>query len=504
MVSYLQATGNRMRVLSAIATSGRTSIVWYLRFVLACAWFPLMGIGDAVLFPCLLSAPGAAKAARVLLFAVCAATILMARIHRERARQVLDRKRARWVPVVLMSLGMGLVGLTGLGLFSASLMPWMLGLASVLRGAAAGYFMVSWAALLSGVERRIADGSLTGAVFLVAAVGLLLLVLAVVAPAACAGLGVVLPFFALLTPAPVQSVDSQPEKSSSRKFRAPPVALAVSVAEGALFGFILSLVIAQPAGGGDLTIVPLALGTLVLLVVMVGLSWVVTALAKEWFDTRVFLLLVPLGLVVPAALGAPEYYAIGTIVAAGWAIFILVATSVCEALAPRCHVEGLILSWEIVFADVAAAAATIALQPAFVAHQTLSSGWLLAIALIIVSTLALATPFIPNERGVFLWGFGGEIGSSRKERELEDACATVAAEYGLTPREAEILPYLARGRNAEYIQKKLQISAFTAKTHVRHIYLKLDVHTHQALMDLVDSQIPDRMSSVRGEGRARS
>lgn len=101
-----------------------------------------MGIGDALLFPHLLSAPGAVKAARVLLFAVCAATILVARFHRERARQVLDRKWARWVPVVLMTLGVGLVGPAGLGLFSAPLTPWVPGLASVLRGAAAAYFVM--------------------------------------------------------------------------------------------------------------------------------------------------------------------------------------------------------------------------------------------------------------------------------------------------------------------------------------------------------------------------
>lgn len=58
--------------------------------------------------------------------------------------------------------------------------------------------------------------------------------------------------------------------------------------------------------------------------------------------------------------------------------------------------------------------------------------------------------------------------------------------HQLTPREEEILRYLARGRNTAYIQEKLVVSPHTVKTHVYNIYKKLDVHSQQQLIDLVD------------------
>lgn len=63
----------------------------------------------------------------------------------------------------------------------------------------------------------------------------------------------------------------------------------------------------------------------------------------------------------------------------------------------------------------------------------------------------------------------------------------IADERGLTAREREIAHLLARGRNGSFIQEKLVISRNTAKTHIRHIYAKLGVHSQQELIDLVSS-----------------
>ncbi len=65
-------------------------------------------------------------------------------------------------------------------------------------------------------------------------------------------------------------------------------------------------------------------------------------------------------------------------------------------------------------------------------------------------------------------------------------CETVANTYLLSRRETEILFFLAKGHNAAYIQEKLFISEGTAKTHIRHIYRKLDVHNQQDLMRMVE------------------
>lgn len=71
---------------------------------------------------------------------------------------------------------------------------------------------------------------------------------------------------------------------------------------------------------------------------------------------------------------------------------------------------------------------------------------------------------------------------------IDMRCAELAAAHTLTPREAEVLALLARGRNAAYIQESLTISRNTVKSYVARVYSKLDVHSHQELIDLVEEK----------------
>lgn len=65
-------------------------------------------------------------------------------------------------------------------------------------------------------------------------------------------------------------------------------------------------------------------------------------------------------------------------------------------------------------------------------------------------------------------------------------CELVAEKYGLTPREEEVLLLLAKGRNAEHIAEQLVVSLATAKSHIYHIYRKLDIGSQQHLMSIVE------------------
>ena len=69
---------------------------------------------------------------------------------------------------------------------------------------------------------------------------------------------------------------------------------------------------------------------------------------------------------------------------------------------------------------------------------------------------------------------------------FDERCRNVARAFGLTPREAEILQYYARGRSTTVVQEALVLSYNTVKTHVKNIYRKMDVHSQQELIDLVD------------------
>ncbi len=68
-----------------------------------------------------------------------------------------------------------------------------------------------------------------------------------------------------------------------------------------------------------------------------------------------------------------------------------------------------------------------------------------------------------------------------------DVLEAIVEDYGLTRREAEVLPFLARGRSARIIAEALFVSESTIRTHTRRILEKTDLHSKQELIDLIDS-----------------
>ena len=76
--------------------------------------------------------------------------------------------------------------------------------------------------------------------------------------------------------------------------------------------------------------------------------------------------------------------------------------------------------------------------------------------------------------------------SEERALTVDERCEVLSQQKGLTKRETEVLHLLARGRTGVFIQHELCVSYNTIKAHVKHIYQKLDVHTHQELIDLVE------------------
>lgn len=69
-------------------------------------------------------------------------------------------------------------------------------------------------------------------------------------------------------------------------------------------------------------------------------------------------------------------------------------------------------------------------------------------------------------------------------------CEHLAAERGLTEREAEVLLMLVEGRTYQQICQTLLLSPNTVKTHARHVYGKLGVHTRAEAVELAESVRP--------------
>lgn len=82
---------------------------------------------------------------------------------------------------------------------------------------------------------------------------------------------------------------------------------------------------------------------------------------------------------------------------------------------------------------------------------------------------------VPDEEGV------------RSKGRFRARCEEIADQYMLSRRETEVMFLLAKGHNATYIQEKLFISKSTTKTHMNHIYRKLNIHTQQELLCMVEA-----------------
>ncbi len=82
----------------------------------------------------------------------------------------------------------------------------------------------------------------------------------------------------------------------------------------------------------------------------------------------------------------------------------------------------------------------------------------------------------------------GEISRTELLRAMiERRCGQIAREYRLSKRESEILVLLAWGKSSKRIEEALCLSPNTVKTHVRHIYAKLGIHSRAELDALVDT-----------------
>ena len=70
--------------------------------------------------------------------------------------------------------------------------------------------------------------------------------------------------------------------------------------------------------------------------------------------------------------------------------------------------------------------------------------------------------------------------------DLDRALSEAEKLYRLTQRELDIARLLVQGRSKSVIGEKLGLSESTVRTHGRHLYAKLDVHSRQQLIDLLE------------------
>jgi DNA-binding CsgD family transcriptional regulator len=82
----------------------------------------------------------------------------------------------------------------------------------------------------------------------------------------------------------------------------------------------------------------------------------------------------------------------------------------------------------------------------------------------------------------------------RKEKQekrvgFEQAVISLAKSNGLSARETETFSYLAKGYGSNAIAEKLQVSWNTARSHTQNVYMKLNIHSRQELILLLENEV---------------
>jgi len=68
-------------------------------------------------------------------------------------------------------------------------------------------------------------------------------------------------------------------------------------------------------------------------------------------------------------------------------------------------------------------------------------------------------------------------------------------EFGLTPKEIQVLYEIFRGEKISSLHKKLSVSTNTIKTHLKNIYSKLNVNGHKECVMLIDDVIMNKLKN---------
>jgi DNA-binding CsgD family transcriptional regulator len=123
----------------------------------------------------------------------------------------------------------------------------------------------------------------------------------------------------------------------------------------------------------------------------------------------------------------------------------------------------------------------------------------LSVASTILTLVLIVTYcFVLTEKDLFSYEGVEKVDKDGKPGSIMQACSQIADLYNLSPREEAVMRLLVKGRSINRIQEEIYVSKGTVNTHLHHIYQKLDIHTKQELLDLVEKgKRPDAKHSAR-------
>ncbi|MGV8083883.1 MAG: response regulator transcription factor [Coriobacteriia bacterium] len=278
-------------------------------------------------------------------------------------------------------------------------------------------------------------------------------------------------------------------KNPERNLLPIPLRLAVATSTyGLAYGMMPRLGIALEASAIDaslrLSLVGVACAAVV---IAVGIRVVAAGLDLRFVFKSTLLVATAAFLAFPLINPSNEVYASAGVLAGTVCLLMIIWTSL-SGISHRSRASAAsVFGWGSFFLNIWIFAGSF-LGRAFADTDSLAARTVYIVSTVVVYAVLAASVVLFGEDDVF--------GARRARRsavadELQSdsrssSCEDLAKRHQLSSREAEILALLATGRDNPYIAQDLHIAYSTTKTYVKRIYAKLDVHSRQELLSLID------------------
>lgn len=205
---------------------------------------------------------------------------------------------------------------------------------------------------------------------------------------------------------------------------------------------------------------------------------------------RIFFPLIATALLALSVFGNAWGLAVTTLVYAAFSIVsaLIISTSISLARQYKVwspYVYGIFAGCLYLVFAVATTVAPLVYYP-----QNFGAATFTVIVLVVLYILAMSNAVIQNRKRKSDEADSGPNTRPFQEPlvvdEVAQRCSILAEQNQLTAREKDVFLLLAKGRDVPSIAKQLFISENTVRSHSKNVYRKLNVHSKQELLDLLE------------------
>ncbi|MEC4295981.1 response regulator transcription factor [Adlercreutzia shanghongiae] len=197
-------------------------------------------------------------------------------------------------------------------------------------------------------------------------------------------------------------------------------------------------------------------------------------------------------------------------------LFVLATDFLCELIVPDAGMQALFsgVSLNFIVLFVWLTLADVARHSAFSSSVVFGVGWSCYVLSFYVGSLAASSSQLQGLGGsyvvVLLYAVAMTLAFCLESRDpniayifddlanrpaaspsdfddIDGRCEALGASRGLTPREIEVMQLFCKGRTKAYIAETMYVTENTVRSHIKHIYTKLDAHSREDIQKLIDA-----------------